>query len=171
MFYRSLKLVLILLIALPLASFGNRKTSDQEIVRKVKVDRSKTPQQQLAAVNGRQEVDPEVLKTLPAGSNNGIEEVEVHLFSLKKDMSPAQLDQEYERLGLVQDHYAQIAVNIEDPDFVEQHTNVAYWDRDGKVVSALIFSQSDQGRSVVCIRGETYWGKGVWFAGVKKEQH
>ncbi|PJE68878.1 hypothetical protein COU96_02805, partial [Candidatus Shapirobacteria bacterium CG10_big_fil_rev_8_21_14_0_10_38_14] len=68
------------------------------IVRRVKVDRSRSPQQVLDATGSRQCTDSDVVAAMPAGSG---EEREVYFFTLDRNVSDDEMEKEYALRGLV----------------------------------------------------------------------
>jgi hypothetical protein len=157
------------------------ETMSSLIVRRVKVNRQRTPQQALDAT-GRQQytdhrpphpdrwqyiVDREVVKLMPRGEG---EEVEICFFNLARYISDEDLAREYELRGLAPDPYAQAAVNEADPAFADEHRNGTHWKgRDGTWYY-VAFARWRGKRGVRCNRRDILgWGEFWWFGGVRKQ--
>ena len=136
------------------------------IVRHVKVDRSLTPYEMVAATRRAEYVDKAVAKTMPR--NEG-DEVDIYFFKVGRDVTVVDFAEEYELRGLKPDYYAQGAVNEADPAFADEHPNGTQWqDKDGNIC-CLAFNGLDGGRRVVfCNRDRSSWFDYWWFAGVRK---
>ncbi|HEY4496878.1 MAG TPA: hypothetical protein VI432_01890 [Candidatus Paceibacterota bacterium] len=137
------------------------------IIRRVKVNRTLTPEQVIEATGRTQYVNPDVLATMPQGEG---EEVEVHFFNLGRDLTQDELECEYERLGLVPDPRAQAQVNTEDPAFADDHPNATQWDVQDNVSSFVTFVRWSDKRIVGVDRGGKDWSSYGWFAGVHKSR-
>jgi len=136
------------------------------IIRIVKVNRTRTPQQALDATDRTLYTNSTVVSTMPQGSG---EETEVVFFQVGRNIGDDDLEKEYEFRGLVPvDPYSLAAVNETDPVFADQHPNCTHWkDADGKWCFAF-FGRWDGGR-VVSVRRSGYAWVGIWcFAGVRK---
>lgn len=135
------------------------------IVRRVKVNRSRTHQQALDATGRAQYVNSEVLETAPKGDG---EEVNVYFFDLDYDSTPDELDREMETRGLKPDPDALSAVNEADKAFADDRPNTTQWrDADGKACYA-IFRRWIGGRFVDVDRSDDRWRRYCRFAGVRK---
>ncbi len=135
------------------------------IVRRVTVNRSRSPRNMIAATKRAEYLDNSVVKTMPR--NEG-DEVDVFFFKVGRDVPVADLAKEYELRGLVPDHYAQGAVNEVDPAFAAEHPNSTQWqDEDGNFCY-LTFFRWDGKRYVDCRRYNAGWRVHWWFAGVRK---
>lgn len=135
------------------------------VVRRVKVDRSRTPYEMIAATRRAEYVDKAVAKTMPKGESD---EVEVFFFKVGQDVNCADLLKEYELRGLKPDHFAQGAVNEADQTFADEHPNGTQWqDKDGNFC-CLTFGRWVGKRDVSCSRFGGGWGDDWWFAGVRK---
>ncbi|HEY5383458.1 MAG TPA: hypothetical protein VIJ88_02810 [Candidatus Paceibacterota bacterium] len=137
------------------------------IVRRVKVDRTRTPQAMLYATGRNKYVTDSVVKAMPKGNGD---EVEVHFFKLDRYVSDADLDKEYELRGLIPaDPYSQGAVNEADPAFADDHPNGTHWkDAQGKWCCAT-FDRWDVERHVFVSRRDYVWDGHWWFAGFRKK--
>lgn len=137
------------------------------IVRKVTVDRTRTPKKVLDATGRTQYTTDGVVKAMPKGEG---EEVEVVFFKLNGYVSDADLEKEYELRGLVPaDPYSLAAVNEADPAFADEHPNGTHWKDGGDNWCYATFRRWDDVRGVYVGRGDDDWG-GVWFfAGLRKK--
>ena len=136
------------------------------IVRRVKVDRSCSPQQALSATGRKQYTDRGVVKTMPRGEG---EEAEIVFFSLGRYVRDEELEKEYVVRGLKPaDPYSLAAVNEADPAFADMYPNSTHWrDSDGKWCY-VAFGRWLDGRSVCVCRDAGGWGGSWWFAGRRK---
>lgn len=136
------------------------------IVRRVKVNRSRTPQVVLEATGRKLYVNDNVVATMPHGEG---EETDVYFFKVSRYLSDAALEKEYELWGLKPaDPYSQAAVNEDDSSFADDHPNGTHWqDADGQWCYAA-FRRWLGGRSVVVRRLDDVWSDGWWFAGLRK---
>ncbi|MEI7720254.1 MAG: hypothetical protein WCI89_03545 [bacterium] len=142
------------------------------IVRRVKVDRIRTPQAMLTATGRKQYVTDSVVSAMPHGTGD-----EVEVFFFKPDLkarkgyiSDADLDLEYELRGLKPaDPYSQGAVNEDDPAFADGHPNGTHWkDTQDKWCYAAFYRWHDGERRVLVYRGGNDWSAYGWFAGLRK---
>ncbi|OGG54669.1 hypothetical protein A2764_01280 [Candidatus Kaiserbacteria bacterium RIFCSPHIGHO2_01_FULL_55_79] len=140
------------------------------IVHRVKVDRTRTPQQALDACGRKQYVNSEVVATMPAGKGKN-----VRLTYFKPDKSayddngllkPGALDEEYKKHGLKADPQAQIDDNAANPNFADKTPNACQWtDKNGNHCYAT-FYRWNGGPVVFVSRFGLDWD-GRWsFAGV-----
>lgn len=136
------------------------------IVRRVAVDRSRTPKQALDATGRRQYVNQEVVKTMPRGEGAG---VEVFFFRVGRNLSDPDLDKEYKLRGLIPaDAYSQAAVNETDPAFADDHPNATHWqDAAGQWCCATFNDWGVDPFVHVCQDGRG-WSDRWWFAGLRK---
>lgn len=135
------------------------------VVRRVKVDRNRTPQQMLDATDRRQYTDSEVVEAMPRGEG---EEAEVHFFKLDRYVSDDELDQEFNLRGLKPaDPYSLAAVNEEDPAFADDRPNGTHWKSRGKWCY-IAFRRWNGVRSVDVYCYALGWGDYWWFAGLCK---
>lgn len=135
------------------------------VIRMVKVDRNRTPQEVLDATKRNQYTDKKVVGTMPKGEGD---EVEVTFFKLGRYVSDADLAKEYEARGLKPDQYAQAAVNEADPGFADEHPNGSHWQRTDGGYNFLAFGRWHDERGVHCRRDDLDWFDDWWFAGVRK---
>ncbi len=141
------------------------------ITRRVKVDRTRTPEAVLAATGRKQYVTDNVVATMPKGDGN---DVTVHFFKLDLSerngyISDNDLEKEFDLRGLKPaDPYSPAAVNEADPVFADEHPNATHWkDANGKWCFAT-FRRWRGGRYVGVYRNDFDWGDDWWFAGLRK---
>lgn len=138
------------------------------IVRTVKVNRSRTPQEVLNATCRKQYTTSDVVRDMPHGEKG--ETAEVIFFREGRFISDDGLEEKYELRGLKPaDPYSQAAVNEADPTFADKNPNATHWkDKDGKWCYAA-FHRWDGGESDVSVdRDASGWSDCWWFAGVRK---
>lgn len=137
------------------------------VVRKVSVNRTRTPQEVLKATGRRQYVTDAVVKTMPQGEG---EEAEVVFFKLGRYVNDADLEKEYELRGLKPvDPYSLAAVNEADPAFADEKPNATHWkDSSGKWCYAAFNHWYGHERYVSFNRHEVDWHDHWWFAGLRK---
>lgn len=142
-----------------------------EIVRRVKVNRSQTSKQALDATGRREYVDDRVVAAIPRGEGD---EVEVVFFKPDSEsykdgwISCADVDKEYEKRGLKPDPRALAKANEDDPTLADTHPNACQWkDKDGNWCYAAFNRWLDE-RYVLVHRNDDGWGGGWFFAGVRK---
>ena len=140
------------------------------VIRRVFVNRTRTPQEMLDVTGRDQYSDKDVLEVMPRGQGN---EVEVFFFNFGYYATNADLEQEFDLRGFKPaDPYSLIAANAADPVFAESHPNATHWkDTEGKWCFAACYRF--RGRRVVSVHpyketewGE--WGRNWWFAGIRK---
>src|SRR3989344_698360 len=131
------------------------------IVRHFKVDRTKTPEQLLAAL-GRKEshVDREVLATMPT---DGPEEGDLFFFPLKCNTPVTKIERVFEERGLIPDYAAQMQVNADDPAFADERPNGMQWGNYN--YNCVSFGRWDDDRKVGVGRYCSYWDSCTLFAG------
>jgi len=139
------------------------------IVRRVKVDRSRTPQAMLDATGRKQYTDRNVVKNMPQGEG---EEVDMAFFKLDLSASDGyisddDLAKEFALRGLTPDPQAQGQVNIDDPAFADEHPNGTHWkDKDGNYCF-VAFDRWYGERDVLVSRDDDRWSDYWWFGGRK----
>ena len=143
------------------------------IIRRVKVNRSESPQEMLDATGRKQHIDRKAVNAMPRGEG---EEVDVYFFkpdpSAYKDgfITCAEADRQYEMRGFKPDLYAQGAVNKADPAFADEHPNGSQWkEKDGNYCYAT-FGRWRGERDVDVDRSVNVWHDNWWFAGVRKQR-
>lgn len=138
------------------------------IIRRIKPDRTRTPQQVIAATARRQPVNDDVLVTMPMGEGNG--EVEMIFFKPGRRLTPAELDAEYVARDLEPDPVAQAAINEADPAFADECPNGTQWKLPGGGWGFLFFSRGFGGRYVYVVRNDDDWHGNWSFGGVRKKK-
>ncbi|MDP3763101.1 MAG: hypothetical protein Q8Q92_00340 [bacterium] len=136
------------------------------IIRRVKVDRTRTPQEMLDATGWKQYTNRDVVNAMPKGEGD---EVAVHFFILGHFVSDADLDKEYELRGLKPaDPYSLAQVNTDDPVFANTHPNGTHWkNTSGRWCFAAFDLWGDEHDGSVD-ESDDGWDDGWWFAGVRK---
>lgn len=147
------------------------------IVRRVKVDRSRTPQAMLDATGFEKYADPSAFETMPKGEGN---EAEVFFFTLYREVDDKGLEKEYALRGLMPaDPYSLAALNEADPTFTDKRPNATHW-KDKYGWCGLSFNKWDDGLRHVSLqyhnelggfhihKPPAKYGCMLWFAGIKK---
>ena len=136
------------------------------VVRRVKVDRTRDPQEALDATGRKQYTDKSVVKAMPKGDGD---EVEVCFFKLGRFVSDKDLEKEYALRALkAADPYSLAQVNADDPAFADEHPNGTHWqDASGDWCFAAFNRWSDE-REVLVDRDDSDWVGRWWFAGLRK---
>ena len=133
------------------------------IIRHVKVNRARTPQQALDAIGCVQHINHEVVEDMPRGEG---EEVDVHFFLVGHYKSDEDLEKECESRGLVPaDPFSLAAVNEADLVFAREHPNCTHWKDKGD--RWCYFACGGDG--VRIYRRVASWSGSWWFAGVRKQ--
>lgn len=137
------------------------------IVRRVKVNRNRTPQEALDATGRRQHVDSDVVSAMPRGEG---EEVEVFFFNLGRFVSDDDLEKECELRGLKSaDPYSLAAVNENNHAFADAYPNGTHWKgKNGKWCYAAFDNWVGDVRRVHVNHDDDGWNGDWWFAGVRK---
>ena len=141
------------------------------IVRRVKVNRSRSPQEALDATGRVQYTNRKVVDNMPKAATD---EVEIVFFKLDLSgrngyISDDDLEKEYELRGLKPtDPISVAAANEADPDFADKTPHGTHWkDADGKWNFAMFFHWNVK-REVNVDRSGSDWDGRWWFAGVRK---
>lgn len=149
------------------------KARNNEIVRRVKVDRSLDPQEMLDDLDGYQSTtDKCAVATIPQGRG---EEVDIVFFKPEPCeytrpgcMSDDDLEKALERRGLTPDPRAQIVANKADPSLADECPNGTNWkDTKGKWYFLMFSRRATRAVIVSCSDNSSDWGGGWWFAGVR----
>ena len=136
------------------------------IVRRVPVNRNRTPQEVLDATEQKQYTTNSVVNLMPKGEGD---EAEVHFFKLGRFVSDADLDKEYESRGLKPaDAYSLAAVNESDPAFADEHPNGTHWENADDKWCYSAFSRLGDDRRVRVGQDYGGWNDRWWFAGLRK---
>lgn len=142
------------------------------IVRRVPVNRNRSPQEMLDATGRAQYTDPKVVDAMPRGTGD---EVEVVFFKPLPEeyTSPGfiyddDLEKAYQRRNLVPAFPDDLAaVNEADPSFADEHPNATHWKQGGRWCFISFRRWCDE-RSVRVGRGDNGWGDAWSFAGLRK---
>lgn len=141
------------------------------IVRKVRVNRSRSPQEALDATGRVQYTNRTVVDAMPLAA---ADEVEVVFF--KPDLSGRNgciydddLEKEFELRGLKPaDPFSIVVVNEADPAFADEKPHGTHWkDAQGSWCYAAVSRWSGK-REVYVNRRSNAWSDNWWFAGVRK---
>ncbi len=136
------------------------------VVRRVKVNRTRTPQGAIHATGRTEYLNDEVVNSMPHSTQ---EEVEVCFFPLEKFTGVADVQKMLEDHGLEPDPYALAAVNEEDPSFADIYPNNTQWADSNGNRCFLAFGRFGGGRKVYCYRSEDGWRGSWWIGGVRKQ--
>lgn len=139
------------------------------IVRCIKVNRNRMPQEAIDATGRTQYTACTVVNAMPRGEG---EETEVVFFNLGHYVSDNDLEKEYALRGLVPaDPYSLSAVNEADPAFADEHPNGTHWkDSEDKWCYAAFHRWHGGERCVGVNRCDDDWHGLWWFAGLRKYQ-
>ncbi|MFA6458835.1 MAG: hypothetical protein WCV79_00315 [Candidatus Paceibacterota bacterium] len=145
------------------------------IVRTIKVNRSRFPQEAIEATGRAQYTDRKVVDAMPKGEGDEVEVVffKPDLSNRNGFISDDDLEKEFELRGLKPvDPISVAAVNEADPAFADEKPHGTHWkDAKGNWCFAT-FNRWDGGRLVNVNRNGDGWGGGWlgrwWFAGVRK---
>lgn len=142
------------------------------IVRHVKVDRSRSPQQALVATERVQYTDKSVVATMPRGEGK---EVDVYFFKPRPEaydkngwLSEEALEREYEFNNLKPDPVAQAQANADDSALADEYPNGSHWKDDKGRWCYATFCRHVVERSVIVNRSGYGWLDYWRFAGVSK---
>lgn len=146
---------------------GRVELVNNVIVRRVRVDRSRSPREAIAATHRIQYLNDAVVATMPHGEGD---EVVVHFFGVGRFLSDAALDEEYVKRGLkAADPYSMFAVDEDDPAFADDHPHGTHWK---DVYGKWCFATSGRWgglRNVSVDRVDGDWHDFWWFAGVPQD--
>lgn len=140
------------------------------IVRKVKVDRDRTPQQALDATGRLQYVDRKVVEDMPKGEGNKVKVVFFKPdFSSRSVMTDDELEQELELRGLIPaDPFTLAAINEADPGFTDTRPHGTHWKDDEGHWCCASFDLWRGKPAVNVGRLNREWLSYWWFAGIRK---
>ena len=125
------------------------------IIRRVRVDRTRTPMGVINATGRNKYVNDDVVATMPQGEGD---EVDVYFVPTKRFVPTNEVPAFLAQYGLVPDPRAQAAVNEQDPVFADEHPNGTQWGDN----CCLAFYRWRDGRRVYCDRSDVDWS-GDWF--------
>lgn len=136
------------------------------IIRRVRVNRARTPQEALNATGRNPYLDRNVVDAMPRGEG---EESEVFFFKIGRYISDDDLKKEYDLRGFKPaDSYSLAAVNEADQAFADEHPNGTHWkDADGRWCFSAFDRWGGERRASVDRSGSD-WDGHWWFAGVRK---
>lgn len=141
------------------------------IVRRVPVNRNRTPKQVLDATGRSKYVTDAVVDTMPHGEGDEVEVVFFKPDLTKRNgyISDADLDKEYELLGLKPaDPYSVSAVNEADPAFADDKPHGTHWKDSSDKWCFATFGRW-YGERYVCVdRYGRDWRDDWWVVGVRK---
>ena len=141
------------------------EAASEMIVRRVKVNRLRSPQEAIDATGRKQYTDRKVVDSMPQGEG---EEVDVYFFPLREYRSVQDVQRMLDERGLKPDPYVVSAVNEADPSFADEKPNGTQWlDKDGRHC-CVAFDRWRGGRGVFCSRSDGGWRDGWWVGGVRK---
>lgn len=136
------------------------------IIRRVPVNRTRSPNDAITATGRKMYLDDDVVKTMPNGKGD---DTETFFFNLGRFMSTDKLEKKYELHGLVpEDPYALAAINEADPAFADKYPNATLWEDEYDHWCYIAFDWWRGERGVCVNRGDNDWGGSWWFAGRRK---
>lgn len=137
------------------------------LVLKAKIDLSLTPYQFLATINAQKNLDLKAVQFIPRVKSD---EIEVCFFQLSRYVDDNQLEGEYKLRGLnPADPVSQIAVNIANPSFMQNHSNATHWNPFGLTYYfSTIMAGFEKPTINIGPCGGVGFGTKWWFAGVRK---
>ncbi len=142
-----------------------RMNMSNTIVRMIKVNRGRSPQEALDATNRTQYTDKKVVATIPRGEGD---EVEMTFFRLGVYATNEEVAAEYEARSSKPDPYAQMAINQADSAFADEYPNGTQWPNGQGGYNYLSFFRWSGGRDVGCGHDVDDWFGDWWFGGVRK---
>src|SRR3989344_1061665 len=138
------------------AALRKRVEAQSEIIiRRVRVDRSCSPQEVIDATRRNKYVDDDVVATMPKGEGD---EVDVHFVPTKRFVPVKEVSAFLAQYGLVPDPRAQAAVNEADPAFADKYPNGSQWGDN----CCLAFRRWFGKRDVSCGHCDDDW-RDRWF--------
>ena len=129
------------------------------IVRRVRIDGTRTPQVAIGATGRTQYVDQDVLATMPSSESG---EMNVYFVPTRKYVPVNEAGVFLAQFGLVFNPRAQAAANEGDPGLADTVPNGTQWDKN----CCLAFGRWGGGRGVGCRRGDGGWDGGWFLSGV-----
>ena len=129
------------------------------IVRRVRVDRTRTPMEVINATGRNKYLNDDVVATMPQGEGD---EVDVYFVPTKRFVPADEVSAFLAQYGLVPDPRAQAAVNEADPAFADKYPNGTQWGDN----CYLTFVRWDGERHVYCDRDDFDWDDGWFLSGV-----
>lgn len=145
------------------------------ITRLVPVNRNLTPKQALEATGRSVYADDAVLDLVPQGQGERLEEVVFFMLDRSKqdkELSPEEVDAEYDRRGLKPaDLYSIAAVNTDDPEFADSRANISHFKGSDSSLCFVGFdrwNESQDARVGYCDKTGFTSNSRWWLAGVRK---
>lgn len=129
------------------------------IIRRVRVDRTRSPMEVINATGRNKYVNDSVVATIPKGEGD---EVEVYFIPTKRFVSKKEVSTFLAQYGLVPDPRAQAAVNEADPAFADEYPNGTQWGGN----CYLTFRRWCGERVVFCRRFSSVWNVDWFLSGV-----
>jgi hypothetical protein len=141
------------------------------ILRRVKVDRSRTPQAALAATGQRLMAAPQDVETIPRGKGDT---VVIGLFRVldRYTIQRGDLDMHFKFHGLIPDPIALAALAEADPAFVDVYTPATQWRGSNGSYYGMSFNKNRGERSILINEMKDHpaaaWSCRFWFGGRMK---
>ena len=129
------------------------------IVRRVRVNRTRTPVEVINATGRNKYLNDDVVATMPQGEGD---EVDVYFIPIKRLVPVKEVPAFLAQYGLVPDPRAQAAVNEADSTFADKYPNGTQWGGN----CCLTFDRWNDERYVSCNRGDFGWSDGWFLSGV-----
>jgi len=129
------------------------------IVRRIRVDRTRTPMEAINATGRNKYVNDDVVASMPQGEGD---EVDVYFVPTKRFIPANEVSAFLAQYGLVPDPRAQAAVNEDDPAFADKYPNGSQWGNN----CYLTFGRWFGGRDVGCGRNDNDWLDDWFLSGV-----
>jgi len=135
------------------------EAQDDIIVRRVRVDRTRTPMEVINATGRKKYLNDDVVATMPQGEGD---EVDVYFIPTKRFIPVKEVPAFLAQYGLVPDPRAQAAVNEADPAFADKYPNGSQWGDN----CYLAFDRWRGERRVDCYRSGSAWNVDWFLSGV-----
>ncbi|MES2007200.1 MAG: hypothetical protein V4436_03815 [Patescibacteria group bacterium] len=135
------------------------------LIRRVKVDRSRTLQEMLNALNCTSYVNESVVETIPQGIGD---EVEVYFLRVSRFLNNVKVERLYKKHSLkAADVYSLAAVNEADPTFARTYFNGTVWKVSKNIWGSIAFrSNAEDGLKVFVDYGKG-WYENWFLAGLR----
>ena len=129
------------------------------IVRRVRVDRTRTPMEVINATGRNKYLNDDVVATMSQGEGD---EVDVYFVPTKRFVPADEVSAFLAQYGLVPDPRAQAAVNEADPAFADKYPNGTQWGDN----CYMTFDRWNDERYVSCNRNDDDWDDSWFLSGV-----
>ncbi|MEO6077475.1 MAG: hypothetical protein ABIP54_01700 [Candidatus Andersenbacteria bacterium] len=142
------------------------------IVRRVKVDRTRSGRQVIYDPEGVQYVNQEIVDSMPCGEGDEVDSV--FFKPLKWEctrsgyVSHDDLRKAYDRRNIIPDVYAVAKANEDNRVFTDNHPNIVYWKNTNGIWNFISFRRWRGRRRVTVRRHEGGWDDDWWFGGSRK---